>query len=106
MPCLHPGKQHRSTVAPAAGWTAMLAATTLRTDPPAPSLVADLLAGAGYRSVIVVTHRLTSVTALDEILISRIGRIAARWTPDQLLALPGWYRDRWLSRLGRTAPVG
>lgn len=57
-------------------------------------LTADLLAAAGDRSVLLVTHRLEGVTGLDEILVLQDGRVTQRGTHDELIALPGWYRER------------
>ncbi|HEX6336157.1 MAG TPA: thiol reductant ABC exporter subunit CydC [Jiangellaceae bacterium] len=58
-------------------------------------LTADLLAAAGDRSVLLVTHRLEGVTGVDEILVLQDGRVTQRGTHDELVALPGWYRERW-----------
>lgn len=38
-------------------------------------LTADLLAAAGERSVVLVTHRIQDLTAVDEILVLHDGRV-------------------------------
>jgi ATP-binding cassette subfamily B protein len=50
--------------------------------------------GAG-RTVIFVTHRLTAVTQMDEILVLDRGRLVQRGTHDQLLAKKGLYASLW-----------
>lgn len=69
-------------------------------------LVGDLLAAAGDRTVVVVTHRLASVDGVDEIVVVEDGRVTARGTHDDLVARPGWYRDRWFEPLARLAGEG
>jgi ABC-type multidrug transport system fused ATPase/permease subunit len=57
-------------------------------------LVADLLAAAGDRGVVIVTHRLSSVAGVDEVLVLDGGRVTARGNHAELMATPGWYRQR------------
>jgi ABC-type multidrug transport system fused ATPase/permease subunit len=64
-------------------------------DPPlADRLTADLLAAAGERSVVLVTHRLEGVTGVDEIIVLVDGRVVQRGTHDELVAEQGWYQER------------
>jgi ABC-type protease/lipase transport system fused ATPase/permease subunit len=46
------------------------------------------------RSVLLVTHRPEGVTGVDEILVLQDGRVTQRGTHDELVALPGRYRER------------
>lgn len=52
-------------------------------------------AGDSGRSMIVVTHRLSSVVDADEILVLDHGRIIERGNHPQLLSLDGWYAAQW-----------
>ncbi len=47
------------------------------------------------RTTIFVTHRLTTVTDFDEILVMRDGRVVQRGTHDELVAKKGLYRSLW-----------
>ena len=51
-------------------------------------VVANLLRTRGQRSLLVVTHRLATVTHADQILVLRQGRIQARGTHAELLRTP------------------
>jgi ATP-binding cassette subfamily B protein/ATP-binding cassette subfamily C protein/ATP-binding cassette subfamily B multidrug efflux pump len=47
------------------------------------------------RSVIIVSHRLSSVADADRIVVLRNGRIAESGSHQSLLALDGWYASQW-----------
>lgn len=47
------------------------------------------------RSMIVVSHRLSSVLDADEILVLDAGRVTERGNHQTLLALDGWYAAQW-----------
>ena len=57
-----------------------------------------LTALAADRTVIVIAHRLQTVTAADQILVLDGGRIAERGSHADLLAAGGRYRDFWQQR--------
>jgi thiol reductant ABC exporter CydC subunit len=61
----------------------------------ADALVADLLAATDGRSLVLITHRLTGLESVDEILVMDRGRVVERGTHDQLLAADGRYSDLW-----------
>jgi ATP-binding cassette subfamily C protein CydC len=58
-------------------------------------VLASVLAAAGTASVIVVTHRLTGIEALDEIVVLDGGQIVQRGPHAELVRRPGWYREQW-----------
>ncbi len=47
------------------------------------------------RTVLVVAHRLHTVTRADTIVVLRDGRIVQRGRHEELVAIPGLYRDLW-----------
>ncbi|GAA4914863.1 ATP-binding cassette subfamily C protein/ATP-binding cassette subfamily C protein CydC [Stackebrandtia albiflava] len=72
-------------------------------DATADAVTADLLAATDGRSVILVTHRLTGLEALDEILVMDDGAVVQRGRHDELVAVDGPYRRLW--RAGRLQTV-
>jgi ATP-binding cassette, subfamily C, bacterial CydC len=68
-------------------------------DPAAAGAVLDsVLAAAGARSVVLVTHRLAGLAGFDQILVLDAGRVVQRGRHDELTAAPGWYREQWLAQ--------
>ena len=45
------------------------------------------------RTVIAITHRLSTVRQFDRILVMRSGQLVQDGTPEELAARPGPYRD-------------
>jgi len=74
----------------------------------ADAVLADVLAAAGGRTVLLATHRLRGLEEFDEIVVLEGGRVLQRGSHAELLNQPGYYRDRWQAeRLAETAyPVG
>ncbi|HVV24656.1 MAG TPA: ABC transporter ATP-binding protein, partial [Pseudonocardiaceae bacterium] len=62
----------------------------------ADAVLAELLSGS--RTVLLVTHRLTGLTDLDEVLLLDGGRVAQRGSHAELADVPGPYRDLWRVR--------
>jgi ATP-binding cassette subfamily B protein IrtA len=56
--------------------------------------ISRLVAG---RTVLVIAHRLHTITAADAIVVLDDGRVAQRGTHSALLAVPGLYRELWLA---------
>ncbi|MFY1634181.1 thiol reductant ABC exporter subunit CydC [Solwaraspora sp. WMMB335] len=65
----------------------------------ADAVLADVLAAAGHRSVVLVTHRLAGLDSMDEILVLAGGRIAQRGSHAELSTRAGWYREQWIMQL-------
>jgi len=61
----------------------------------ADALTADLLAVTHGRTTLLVTHRLTGLEQVDEILVLDAGRVVQRGSHVQLLATAGRYRQLW-----------
>ena len=53
----------------------------------------DLREVMKQRTAILVAHRISTVKGADQIIVMREGRLIARGTHDQLLALGGYYAD-------------
>ncbi len=47
------------------------------------------------RSLLVITHRLVGLEAMDEILVLDQGRVVERGTQEELLRAGGLYRRMW-----------
>jgi thiol reductant ABC exporter CydC subunit len=67
--------------------------------PAARALTDDLLNVTEGRSTILITHRLSGLESVDEVLVIEDGRVVERGTHDELLELGGMYASRWLHEL-------
>ncbi len=90
-------------------------APILLLDEPTSSLDADseaLLRDALARiraetntTVIVIAHRLSTVTMADKIVVMQNGRVMGEGTHDQLLRVGGWYADAFAKQGGARTPL-
>jgi ABC-type transport system involved in cytochrome bd biosynthesis fused ATPase/permease subunit len=61
----------------------------------ADALTADVLDVTDGRSLVLITHRLAGLEAVDEILVMDAGRVVERGPHDELLSRGGRYSDLW-----------
>ncbi|TDC30156.1 thiol reductant ABC exporter subunit CydC [Micromonospora sp. KC213] len=59
-------------------------------------LASALAATPTGHSVLLISHRLSGLDGLDEIVVLDAGRVIQRGRHAELVAAPGWYRDQWL----------
>ncbi|WP_442931098.1 thiol reductant ABC exporter subunit CydC [Micromonospora sp. NBC_00389] len=59
-------------------------------------LASALAATPTGHSVLLISHRLSGLADLDEIVVLDGGRVIQRGRHAELIATPGWYRDQWL----------
>ncbi|MEV2237007.1 thiol reductant ABC exporter subunit CydC [Micromonospora sp. NPDC049891] len=59
-------------------------------------LASALAATAAGHSVLLITHRLSGLAELDEIVVLDAGRVVQRGPHTALVATPGWYREQWV----------
>ncbi|MEU8259022.1 thiol reductant ABC exporter subunit CydC [Micromonospora sp. NPDC048999] len=59
-------------------------------------LASALAATPADHSVLLISHRLSGLAGLDEIVVLDAGRVVQRGRHDELVAQPGWYREQWL----------
>ncbi|CCH15970.1 thiol reductant ABC exporter subunit CydC [Micromonospora lupini] len=59
-------------------------------------LASALAATPAGHSVLLISHRLSGLADLDEIVVLDGGRVIQRGRHAELVAAPGWYRDQWL----------
>ncbi|MCG5473141.1 thiol reductant ABC exporter subunit CydC [Micromonospora sp. LAH09] len=59
-------------------------------------LASTLAATPAGHSVLLISHRLSGLAELDEIVVLDGGRVIQRGRHADLVASPGWYRDQWL----------
>ncbi|WP_226900239.1 amino acid ABC transporter ATP-binding/permease protein [Nonomuraea phyllanthi] len=62
-------------------------------------LMADLLDVTRDRTTLLVTHRLKGLEGVDEVVVLEEGRVVQRGRHDELVAVPGYYRDLWESEV-------
>ncbi|MEV4541587.1 thiol reductant ABC exporter subunit CydC [Micromonospora echinaurantiaca] len=67
-------------------------------------LAATLAATPPGHSVLLISHRLSGLAGLDEVVVLDAGRVVQRGRHADLVAAPGWYRDQW--RLQEAAERG
>ena len=72
----------------------------------ADDLTRDLLDATHGRSVLMVTHRLAGLEAMDEVVVLGRGRVAARGTHAELVAAGGRYADAVAQERAATALLG
>ncbi|MCM0678665.1 ABC transporter ATP-binding protein/permease, partial [Micromonospora phytophila] len=59
-------------------------------------LASTLAATPAGHTVLLISHRLSGLADLDEIVVLDAGRVAQRGRHAELVATGGWYRDQWL----------
>ena len=91
------GKTTVPATARTCGWRARDAMTTRCAAPSAESLTRDLLTATADRATVLITHRLSALERIDEIIVLHEGVVAERGTHDQLLAAGGPYTHAWQS---------
>jgi thiol reductant ABC exporter CydC subunit len=71
----------------------------------ADALTADLLALTEGRSTLLITHRLTGLEQVDEIIVLEEGRVRERGTHRDLVTSGGRYADLWWDELMNAQPA-
>ncbi|WP_246222477.1 thiol reductant ABC exporter subunit CydC [Phytoactinopolyspora limicola] len=66
----------------------------------ADDLVADLLASTRGRATLLVTHRLTGLDEVDEVVVLDAGRVVQRGRHADLVGVSGPYQDLWWAAAG------
>ncbi|MGP4103866.1 thiol reductant ABC exporter subunit CydC [Nonomuraea sp. KM90] len=62
-------------------------------------LMSDLLDVTRDRTTLLVTHRLKGLELVDEVVVLEEGRVVQRGRHDELVSVPGYYRDLWESEV-------
>ncbi|MFI9841455.1 thiol reductant ABC exporter subunit CydC [Nonomuraea sp. NPDC051941] len=62
-------------------------------------LMGDLLDVTRDRTTLLVTHRLRGLESVDEVVVLEEGRVVQRGRHDELVSVPGYYRDLWESEV-------
>ncbi len=70
-------------------------------QPTADALVRDILAATADRATMLITHRLSGLDLVDEIIVLRDGVVAERGRHDQLVLAGGLYARAWESERAR-----
>ena len=71
-------------------------------QPTADALVRDLLAATADRATVLITHRLSALELVDEIIVLKNGNVAERGHHGQLVLAGGLYTHSWESEHGGT----
>ncbi|HVQ49177.1 MAG TPA: thiol reductant ABC exporter subunit CydC [Mycobacterium sp.] len=66
----------------------------------ADALVRDLLVATADRATVLITHRLSALDLVDEIIVLNNGSVAERGTHDQLVLADGLYAHSWRTEHG------
>ncbi len=64
------------------------------------AIVADVLDASAERAVLLITHRLSGLEDVDEVIVLEAGRVIERGTHSQLLHRGGRYADMWRREQG------
>jgi ABC-type multidrug transport system fused ATPase/permease subunit len=59
------------------------------------AIVADVLEASPERAVLLITHRLSGLDDVDEVIVLDAGRVIERGTHSQLLRRDGRYAEMW-----------
>ena len=70
-------------------------------QPTADALVRDILAATADRATVLITHRLSALELVDEIIVLKNGGVAERGRHDQLVLAGGLYTHAWESEQAR-----
>ncbi|WP_240809924.1 thiol reductant ABC exporter subunit CydC [Actinomadura sp. WMMA1423] len=72
----------------------------------ADAVVRELLEAPGGGTLLLVTHRLAALGAADEVVVLDRGRVVQRGRHEELVGVPGAYRDLWEAEVlaGRAVP--
>ena len=73
--------------------------------PTADALVADLLATTSDQALLLITHRLAGLEAVDEVIVLEGGRAVERGTHAELLDAAGRYASMWTRETGAVRPA-
>ncbi|HEY1511614.1 MAG TPA: thiol reductant ABC exporter subunit CydC [Solirubrobacteraceae bacterium] len=67
----------------------------------ADAIVADVLAASAERAIVLITHRLAGLEAVDEVIVLDAGRVVERGTHAELIARGGAYAQMWRRERGQ-----
>ena len=70
-------------------------------QPTADALVRDILAATADRATVLITHRLSALELVDEIIVLKDGGVAERGRHGQLVLAGGLYAQAWESEHAR-----
>ena len=67
----------------------------------ADAIAADVLAASAERAIVLITHRLAGLEAVDEVIVLDAGRVAERGTHSELIVRGGAYAAMWRRERGK-----